>query len=390
MRPAGLSVAWTRHAADIDSRLWADCFAPPLEGRWWYETLEASGLEDQFVFFYALIKAGGDTIAIAPVFLMDLPIGLVVPPVLLPAFELIGRLVPSAKYQRTLFVGSPCADQGTVGSLPGADRGAILDALQTALVSKAAELDASMVVWKDFPASDAEHLGQLARRAGLFPAVSFPGTVVELPGSRKEDYLAALTRMRRHNLKKKLVRSASHVVLDVEILREPDAATLEALFALFTQTYDRATTRFERLDRRFFAAIASANPSHFVVLRERASGEMVAFMLCFELGPRIINKFIGIDYGRPKDWFLYFRLWDALLDWSCARGATEIQSGQTGYRAKISLGHRLVALTNYCRHRNPVLHWIYARVARSIGWRTLDAELADHLDAHPESLGAGQ
>ena len=168
-------------AADIDAQLWDACFPPPLEGRWWYETLDASGLEAQFQFLYALVDKDGDAVAIAPAFLMDLPIGLVVPPALAPAFALIGRIAPAMNYQRTLFVGSPCADQGTVGALPGTERGAVLDALQTALRLKANELGASMLVWKDFPAADSEHLAALARGAGLFPAVSFPGTAVALP-----------------------------------------------------------------------------------------------------------------------------------------------------------------------------------------------------------------
>jgi len=33
---------------------------------------------------------------------------------------------------------------------------------------------------------------------------------------------------------------------------------------------------------------------------------MLAFMLCFDMGERVINKYIGLDYGRPKEWSLYF------------------------------------------------------------------------------------
>src|SRR5262249_19890835 len=48
-----LSVSFKRSASDIDAALWEACFPPPLEGRWWYETLERSHLEDQFTFLYA-------------------------------------------------------------------------------------------------------------------------------------------------------------------------------------------------------------------------------------------------------------------------------------------------------------------------------------------------
>jgi hypothetical protein len=110
---------------------------------------------------------------------------------------------------------------------------------------------------------------------------------------------------------------------------------------------------------------------------------MVAQMLCFVQGRHVINKFIGLDYERPREWSLYFRLWDATVEWAGGIGAIEIQSGQTGYRAKIEMGHTLVPLTNHCRHRNPLVHWIYAKVAATVSWHTLDPDLALYLKAHP-------
>jgi hypothetical protein len=124
--------------------------------------------------------------------------------------------------------------------------------------------------------------------------------------------------------------------------------------------------------------------TRFIVLRE-ATGAMVAFMMCFELGTKLINKFVGMDYRRPGDWQLHFRLWEATLDYAYSRGIRQIQSGQTGYAAKIETGHRLVPLVNFCRHRNRLIHALAARAARGIGWATLDDDLARHVRAHPES-----
>jgi predicted N-acyltransferase len=214
--------------------------------------------------------------------------------------------------------------------------------------------------------------------------VSFPGTIVALEGGR-DAYFAALKGSRRHVLKKKLRRSAARADLRAEVVQQPDEATLDAVFALFWQTYEQAETKFERLNRRFFSCIARAPQSHFILLREARSTELVAFMLCFDLGEKVINKFIGIDYRWPREWLLYFRLWDAALDWALARGARAIQSGQTGYAPKIETGHRLVPLTNYCAHRNPLVHAAARLCARRIDWSTLDDDLARFLRAHPAS-----
>jgi hypothetical protein len=380
MSEAGHSVRFVESARQIAPELWDACFAPPLEGRWLYQALEDCGIEDQFAWFYAVVWRGATPVGIAPGFVMNVPIKLVVPPAVLPLFRLAGVL-----HQRTLFVGGPCADEGTIGLLPDVDRRAALASLQDAFDARARELKAPMLVWKDFPDSCAADLEWLSRERGLFPLTSFPGTAVRLPGPGKEEYFASLKGSRRHILRKKLRRSAAKVAIEVEIVSQPDARTLDEIFGLFWQTYEKATTRFEKLNRCFFEIIAREPRSRFIVLREKSSGAMAAFMLCFDMGPHIINKFIGIDYRRPRDWLLYFRLWEAAVDWALSRGATSIQSGQTGYAPKIETGHGLVPLTNYCRHQNPLVHRVYGAVARTIGWRTLDPDLARFLKAHPET-----
>jgi hypothetical protein len=381
----GLSVEFVGATADIPEALWDACFPPPLEGRWWYQALERCGVDDQFTFRYGLITQDGQAVGVLPAFVMDVPISLVAPEAALPLFTIPGRLFPSLLRQRTLFAGSPCSDEGRLGLLPGVDRRAALLAGQDALEREARRQRATMIVWKDFP--DAAYAGDfawLAQRRRLFSMPSFPGAVVTLPSSRKEDYFAQLKGSRRHNLKKKLRHSAEAVEIDVEVAQRPGPALLDAVFGLFWQTYENASIRFERLNRRFFDLLAAEPVSHFVLLRERGSGDLVAFMLCFALGDLVINKFIGIDYARPEEWLLYFRLWEAALDWSLGRGAAAIQSGQTGYAPKIEIGHALTPMSNHARHRNWLVHRIYAAVAGAITWSTLDADLARYVKAHPD------
>jgi hypothetical protein len=385
MKTSPYSVQFVDSAGEVPPSLWDACFAPPLEGRWWYESLERAGLEDQFTFHYAVLRDGEEPVGFAPAFVMDVPIDLVAPPEAMPVLRVIGKLRPASLYQRTLFVGSPCSDEGAVGLLRGVDRRVALLSLQDALTKKAQQIKAPMLVWKDFPDAFGADMQWMAGQRGLFPMISFPGTVVELPSRRKEDYLASLKSSRRYALKKKLKRSADCVDIDVEVLQQPGPRVLDEIFGLFLQTYEKATVKFERLNRLFFETVAEYPVSHFVTLREKTGGQMVAFMLCFVVGKRVINKFIGLDYDRPKDWLLYFRLWGATVDWALAHGYSSIQSGQTGYGPKIEIGHDLVPLTNYCRHRNFIIHRIYSHVAKTVGWDTLDEHLSVFLKAHPEA-----
>ena len=356
MTTSPFEVVWVDRAADIPASTWAQFFAPPREGLWWYRALEESGLEDQFSFRYLLLTQGLTTVGLVPAFPMDVPMRLVVPRALLPWVSALGHVFPWLRAQRTLFVGSPCAEEGWIGLASGIDVPAALRCIDVELRAEMRRQHASVRVWKDFGAEWDEALGSIAREVGMFRLVSFPGTTVALLGSR-EAYLQSLSGNQRHRFKKNIRRSKETIDLGVKVIRQPDDPTLDKLFALFWQTYEKATTRFERLNRRFFGIVAAEPSTSFIVLRSPITLQPVAFMMCFELPGLLINKFIGIDYRMPREWMLYFRLWDAALDLAIDLGANAVQSGQTGYGPKINLGHELVPLTNYGAHSNALIHW---------------------------------
>lgn len=376
-------VEWHQSVEAISKDLWQECFAAPYEGKWWYSALERAGLDDQFKFMYGLVSYNDKPVAIAPAFLMDVPIALVIPPALLPVFNVLGKIFPSLLYQRTFFIGSPCSDEGRVGCVSGANAPEIFASINESMRSQANQLGATMRVWKDFSQQQDGALSPLLKDGGLFHLVSFPGTHLHLDGKSKNDYVASLKASRRNKLKKKM-KQAEDAPVYVELVAQPSSEVMDEIFSLFWQTYEKGNTKFEQLNRRFFDEISSYENSYYVVLRKSESHEMLSFMLCFKLGEHVVNKFIGIDYSQPKEWFLYFRLWDAAVEWSYSVGATSIQSGQTGYAPKIELGNEMVALSNYCQHRNPIVNFIYKMVAKTINWDTLDPDLAIYLKAYPE------
>lgn len=376
-----LEVTLVARAAGIPAQAWQTCFPPPLEGRFWYETLEESRLEDQFEIFYAHVTRGGATAAIAPCFIHNVPMSLVAPTAVAAVLSTLSRVFPSAGYQRTLFVGSPCSDEGTIGVAPGTVLADVVAALRPHLEARARAARAPMLVFKDVPGAS---LAAITASPGLVVTHSYPGTVVRLPPGGKQAYLSALSHTHRHNLLKKLRRSASLLDLAVEVVSSPDGAQLDEILPLFLQTYERGRTKFERLGAPFFRAVARHPEARLILLRERRGGALVAFMLTFTLGRRMINKFIGLDYGQDPRASLYFRLFDAALDEAYRSGAAELQSGQTGYRAKLDLGHDLVPLYNVFRHHNPVVHALFRTIGTRIGWSSLDPDLASWLRAHPE------
>lgn len=380
----GLTVEWCSAADDIDQQLWTRCFPPPLEGQWWYKTLENSDLAAQFKFFYALIYLDGVPSGIAPLFLMDVPLELMAPDGIASAFSIMARVSASLACQKTLFVGSPCAEEGTVGLVAGVTLAQIAYDLQEHLDDFAKQLGAHMVVWKDFRDKDGPALEKLSKEKKLFKVSSFPSAIISTSAGDVEGYLRTLQSPRRYKLKKKLQKSDQMGRLEVSVIQNPDRSQLSEILSLFTQTYERGKTKFERLGKEFFHQVARQEVAWFVLLRTAEEGRLVAFSLNFHLGDRVINKFIGLDYSMDKNWFLYFRLWAASTDWALRKGAVEVQSGQTGYSAKLEVGNELVPLTNYCKHLHPLAHRIFATLAKTVSWSTLDDDLKTYLKAHPE------
>ena len=384
-----MSVRFVDDCDDIAQSLWDACFQPPREGLWWYRALQNSGMEDQFTFFYGVVEetdAQGvrHLIGIAPCFVTSVPLSLVAPEAVMKLLAVPGKIFPCLLHQRVLFVGSPCSDEGWVGALPGLDRKAVLLAVHDAVQGEARRRRVSMVMWKDIPEIERHNMAWLRQQRRLFALHSYPNALMTFNGSSKDDYFANLKGSRRHQLKKKLRVSAQRVEVEVEVLQNLSAPVLNEVVGLFDQTFERSDVQFERLNRRFFELMAVEPAVHFILLRELESGDLIAFMMCFVIGDLVINKFIGFDYNRPKEWLLYFRLWEAALDWSLSRGASGIQSGQTCYAPKIEQGHDLKQLFNYGDHANPILRWIYGWVAKTITWNTLDDDLARYLKAHPD------
>lgn len=380
-----ISVVFVERWDQIPSSLWAECFKPPREGVWWYRCLQESGLEGQFTFLYGVIESGGRPVGIAPCFIADVPLTNITPDSLHRPLLLAGKLWRGFSHQRTFFIGSPCSDEGWVGTLPGQDRRRILLAVHDAALIEARRHGAAMVAWKDVPAEGRDDLQWLQKQRKSFALPSYPNALLRFSGPRKEDYYSALKGSRRHQLRKKIKLSTQRVAVRTEVVACPSAGQLDEIFGLFQQTYQRAEVRFEELNRSFFQNIAAEDSSHFLILREETTGQAIAFMLLFAVGDLAINKFIGFDYDKPREWLLYFRLWDAALDWALAQGFGGIQSGQSCYQPKIEQGHDLVPLYNYARHFNPLMHLIFKKVAATISWRSLDDDLARFLNAHPEA-----
>jgi hypothetical protein len=384
-----LDLVWHQRTEDIPEAVWAGCFGPPHEGLFWFSALEAAGVADQFTFFFGELRDGVATVGIVPAFVFDLPLSLVLPD----AAARIAWLVEHSPLRklgriRTFFIGSVAGEEGHVGLHAPYQLGDVAAQIHAAARRQASNVGAALLVWKDFPDRDRAALDALAGATRAFGMPSYPGSSIPLLPGGYAAYLKTMPSQHRTKMRKRLRRGAALLPLISTILKQPSDSQIREIHALYAQTYRRGRTKFERLTPQFFAAIAKFDTATFIVQRHRESGRLLAFMLLFDLGERVINQFIGIDYTATQGGFAYFQLFAAAYDWACTTAALVMRSGQTGYMAKLESGHALVPLWNYCEHRNPVVNRIFRRVGRRITWGTLDDQLREWLLAHPDALPA--
>jgi hypothetical protein len=382
-----LELTWFERTSELPEGLWQACFSTPNEGLFWFRSLERAEITDQFRFLFGLLRLDGVPAGIVPAFLFDLPLDLVFPPRIARLVMHLARgPLRRIAFQRTLFIGNVAGEEGHVGLGQGHSLNQFADFIHREARVRAKALGAAMLVWKDFPAADRPALDALMKAGRVFRTPSYPGTTIPIVRGGYRAFLSTLRSDRRWKINDKLRRGARKIAVVTTVTSRPDETEISEIFALFWQTYLRGETKFERLTRAFFGAIAACDESTFVIQRDAGTGKMIAFMLLFDLGERVVNQFIGIDYAAAEGGFLYFRLFAEAYEWACSTEATVMQSGQTGYMAKLDLGHKLVPLWNFCEHLNGFMNVIYRHVGSRITWQTLDEQLRAYLDAHPEAI----
>jgi hypothetical protein len=280
---------------------------------------------------------------------------------------------PDGPRRRRIRVGAPATVYGTIGLRPGVTLGDVLPSVAAALDRRMVTKRASLIAWKDFPRETAAAFAPMVANGSLVALDSFPGTSFALAPTW-EAYLASLNGRRRGRLRKKLRRSHEAVELETAVVQRPDGMTIAQIYALYRQTWARASNKFEELTPDFFREIARADAAHVVLLYESATHRLVAFMLCLIVGKRAVNRYVGLDYAFVRPWNLHFRLWETALHFMISAGATEVHSGPTSYRFKVDTGHDLVPVRAYVRHRNPLLHRFATRLTRKVMGRSRWAE----------------
>ena len=344
--------------SQIEQSAWTAVFADMAEGYAFYKTLEESNLQE-FSFLYVLIYENETLVLIAPIFISDFNLDIVVEGFSKRIIHNLRKFFPQFLIFKTLFCGSPFGEHGVIGISPSAHSPNLLKKLTQILTTIGKEKNISLIMFKDFLQKDLSTLSLLTPEK-FFVADSFPCIVVNLPFSSMEEYLASLSKNTRKDLRRKLKETSN---IEVKVVNQIESV-IDEIYQLYLNTYNAGEVKFEKLTKEFFLNISRNMSSTTRFFLYYVEGKLCAFNLCLLHQDTLIDKFIGFDYALARKYHLYFYSWYYNVEWCLKNSVRHYQVGQTDYQPKLKLGGKAIPLYVFLKHRNRLINCILKLLAK--------------------------
>lgn len=215
----------------------------------------------------------------------------------------------------------------------------------------------------------AEQLAQACAAAGYVLLEGQALAYVPIAFDGIEGYLQRLSSGRRKNLRRKLRSLAG-----LDVRRVPtgnafdDPQTVERYYALYESVYAQSEVHFDKLGRAFLAGVLRDGRNGGIVFeyreRNQPDAPLLGWNLCFEVGGKLIDKYIGLVYPEARAHNLYFVSWIVNLGYAIERGLTHYVAGWTDPEVKAQLGAEFTFTRHAVFIRNPLLRLLGRRFAK--------------------------
>ena len=344
---------------------WQCAFEDRSQDHRYYEIVEETLLKNDFEHHYLKLEdTSGEVRAIQPVFFVRQNLVEAVPGQIRDLVDQIRRIFPRFLTMRVLMVGC-AAGVGDLGVFHQQDQAWAADALRDILRTYARQNRASLVVFKDFPATYRSRLETL-RSNGYTRLPSMPMTRLALRYQNWDEYFRTLSKATRKDLRRKFRKAEVAPKIEMEVVSEI-APFIDEMYPLYLAVHERSPLKFETLTRDYFLAVADRMPERARFFIWRQSGKIVAFSFCLVCGENIYDECIGLDYTVALDLHLYFYTLRDIISWALQQGLKYYYSNPLNYEPKLHLDCELVPLDLYVRHTSALLNPMFRRVIRYLG-----------------------
>ncbi len=377
--PFAKGIARVLSRADLnDCDAWQHAFAGKTKDHRFYEIV-ADTLDSKFEHHYLLLEdQHGKVRGIQPVFFVqqNLMEGI---PALRSAVEKIRGRFPRFLTMRLLMVGN-AAGEGHLSVCAPEDEEWVANALYQVLEIFGKQSKASLVVFKDFPATYRDMLWKFV--ANDYTRVpSMPMTELRLDYTDFEHYLSTLGASTRKDLRRKFRRIAAATPIDVEVVTDLTPC-VDEVHPLYLQVHERSPLKFEALTKEYLSSLGRRMPDRARFFIWRQNGKAIAFSVALVHDGTIYDDYLGLDYRVALDLHLYFHTLRDILTWSLEQGLKRYRSSPLNYQPKLHLGCDLFPLDLYVRHTNPVLNKIFRPVLKFLEPTRHDPVLKRFRNAH--------
>jgi predicted N-acyltransferase len=343
-----------------DLAAWQHAFPGKTKDHRFYEIV-ADTLDSKFEHHYLLLEDGAGKIrAVQPIFFVrqNLVEGI---PALRAAVDAVRRRFPRFLTLRILMVGN-AAGEGHLSTCVPQDEEWVANALYQVLDIYGRQSGASLVVFKDFPASYRKVLWKFP--ANDYTRVpSMPMTELSLDYSDFDEYVTTLGASTRKDLRRKFRRIAAADPISVEVVTDL-TPYVDKVYPLYLQVHERSALKFERLTKEYLSSLGRRIPDRARFFIWRQKGEAIAFSVALVHDGTIYDDYLGLDYRVALDLHLYFHTLRDVLTWSLSQGLRRYRSSPLNYQPKLHLGCDLYPLDLYVRHTNPVLNKVFRPLLR--------------------------
>jgi predicted N-acyltransferase len=368
--------------ADLETcEAWPQAFTGKTKDHRFYEIV-ADTLGSTFEHHYlALHDSAGKVRGVQPVFFVqqNLVEGI---PALRAAVEKARKSFPRFLTLRILMIGN-AAGEGHLSACVPEDEPWVARALHEVLGPFARQAQASLIVFKDFPATYREVFAQLAQ-TDFTRVPSMPMTELSLGYNDFDHYVTTLGASTRKDLRRKFRKIGEAEPIDVEVVTDL-SPYVDEVYPLYLQVHERSPMKFERLTKEYLSLLGRRMPDRARFFIWRQGGKAIAFSVALVNDGTIYDDYLGLDYAVALDLHLYFSTFRDILSWSLAQGLTRYRSSPLNYQPKLHLGCTLFPLDLYVRHTNSFLNKIFRPILKFLEPTRHDPTLkrfpnADQLD----------
>lgn len=337
---------------------WARAFADQRKDHRHFELVEDTIHQGFDYRYFAVTNEGGEVCAVQPFFVLDQDLVAGTGPRIRAIVHVLRRLWPRFLTIRTLMVGCAVGEGHLDG---GQENHAHAGLLAPAIVRHARELNAQLVVLKEFPARYRAAL-ECFLRCGFARAPSFPMTRLNIDYDSFEHYMtAALSRRTRRDLRLKFKAAAQGRAIEQTIIGDV-TPVIDEVYPLYLQVYHRSKHHFEKLTKEYLCGLGRLMPDKVRFFVWRQGGRIVAFTVCMMQGDSVYAEYIGLDYAVALDLHLYHYAVRDMVTWAIGNGYKWFCSSGLNYDPKFHLRCALDPLDLYVRHTsgavNAAVKWV--------------------------------